>query len=473
MSHYNTCNYLSLFQHNEAITNFYTNIFFCTFGDMERNKRIIILVSAAIVVAVAIYWIVCSSRNHGSGLAVPEEEPVERLVLYGIDYTDMNLVEGTIESGQTLSELFAQYGIGPVMIDKTDKAAADVFSLRKIKAGKKYAAFLTTDSIPALKYFVYEDNVKDYLVISYLADSVSVRLEHKNVDSQRKMAHGVIESSLWNSMVAAGMNPGMIKDFENIYQWTINFYLIQPGDNFTVIYDELSIEGKPIGTGGVWGAIFNHGGKELYAIPFRQEGKLQYWDEKGNSLRKSMLKTPVKYSRISSRFTNSRLHPVYKVYRAHHGVDYAAPSGTPVHAVADGTVTTRAYQRGGAGNYVKIKHSQGYETTYMHLKGYAKGIAVGKRVSQGEVIGYVGSTGASTGPHLDYRVQINGKYVNPLTVTSQPVAPISKANMADFELVRDRVLAELNGTLGNALPITQVDSLDVYRKPVMAIGVTL
>ncbi len=431
---------------------------------MEKKKLIVILVSAMIVLAVAVYWI--ALPRHGEGLAQPSEE-VERLVAYGIDYTDMNLVEGQIESGQTLSELFSQYGIGPVLIDKTDKAAADVFSLRKIKAGKKYAAFLTTDSIPELKHFVYEDNVRDYLVISYAGDSVSVRLEHKNVDSHRKMAHGVIESSLWNSMVAAGMNPGMIKNFEDIYQWTINFYLIQPGDEFTIIYDELSIDGTPIGAGTVWGGVFKHGGKDLYAIPFKQENKLQYWDEKGNSLRKSMLKTPVKYSRISSRFTNSRFHPVYKVYRAHHGVDYAAPTGTPVHAVADGTISVRAYQRGGAGNYVKIKHSQGYETTYMHLSRYGKGIAVGRRVSQGDVIGYVGSTGASTGPHLDYRVQINGKYVNPLTVTSQPVAPISKTNMADFEMVRDRVMAELAGALGDQHPITQVDSLDVYRQPRM------
>lgn len=430
---------------------------------MEKKKRIVILVSAAIVLAAVVYLVV--RPRHGEGFEVPEEQEMERLVAYGIDYTDMNLVEGRIESGQTLSTLFSQYGIGPVMIDKTDRAAADVFSLRKIKAGNKYAAFLTTDSIPELRYFVYEDNVRDYLVISYAGDSVSVRLEHKDIDSHRKMAHGTIESSLWVSMEKAGMNPGMIKDFENIYQWTINFYLIQPGDSFTMIYDELSIEGEPIGAGGIWGAVFKHGGKDIYAIPFRQDGKLQYWDEKGNSLRKNMLKTPVSYSRISSRFSASRMHPVYKYNRAHRGVDYAAPSGTPVHSVADGTVTTRAYQRGGAGNYVRIKHAQGYQTTYMHLSSFAKGVGVGTRVSQGQVIGYVGSTGASTGPHLHYEVQINGKHVNPLTVTSPPAEPIKKANMADFEMVRDRVMAELGGTLGDQLPITQVDSLDVYRRP--------
>lgn len=435
---------------------------------MEKLKRIIIFASAAVVLAAIVYWVVRPKGydGGGEGLSGTDTTAVEISMLYGIDYTGMTLEEGRVENGQTISTLFSKYGVSPVMIDRTDKAAAGVFPLRQVRAGNKYTAFLTADSIPRLRWFVYEHNRQDYIVISYDADSVAVRLEHKDVASQRKIAHGVIESSLWNSMEAAGMNPGMIKNFEDIYQWTINFYMIQPGDNFTMIYDELSIEGEPIGAGEIWGAVFDHSGKDIYAIPFKQEGKLQYWDEKGNSLRKSMLKTPVRYSRISSRFSNSRLHPVYKYYRAHHGVDYAAPTGTEVHSVADGTVTTRAYQGGGAGNYVKVKHSQGYQTTYMHLSRFAKGIAVGSRVSQGQVIGYVGSTGASTGPHLDYRVQINGKYVNPLTVTSQPVAPITKANMADFEMVRDRVMAELGGTLGDALPITQVDSLDVYRRPV-------
>ena len=161
-----------------------------------------------------------------------------------------------------------------------------------------------------------------------------------------------------------------------------------------------SIDTLPAGIGRIWGAKFNYGGKTYYAIPFRQGNKIAYWDQDGNSLRKLMLITPLKYTRISSRFTYSRLHPIYKTYRAHTGVDFAAPKGTPVHAVADGTVIFKGWG-GGGGNTLKIKHNNGFMTGYLHLSGYAKGIRQGSRVSQGQLIGYVGSTGASTGPHLD------------------------------------------------------------------------
>jgi murein DD-endopeptidase MepM/ murein hydrolase activator NlpD len=435
---------------------------------MEKRKRIIILISTLVVIAAIVYW-VARPRLHddsGEGLSEADTTAVEINQLYGIDYSDLTLEEGRIENGQTISTLFSKFGVGPAMIDRTDKAAASVFPLRGIRAGHKYTAFLTNDSIPRLRYFVYEDNIKDYIVISYAADSVTVSREHKEVVSTRRLRSGEIESSLWNSMVAAGMNPGMIKNFEDIYQWTIDFFGIQPGDHFTVIYDELSIDGEPVGAGMIWGAVFDHSGKEYFAIPFRQSGKVTYWDEKGNSLRKNMLKAPLTYNRISSRYSNSRMHPVYKIRRPHYGVDYAAPSGTPVVSVADGTVTFRGWDNGGGGNYIKIKHARGMETRYLHLSRFAKGLTVGKRVSQGETIGYVGSTGASTGPHLDYRVYMNGKPTDPLKITSEPAEPLSKANMADFEMVRERIMGELAGTLDEStLRITQLDSLEVYRTP--------
>ncbi|MDL2320547.1 peptidoglycan DD-metalloendopeptidase family protein, partial [Alistipes sp. OttesenSCG-928-B03] len=316
------------------------------------------------------------------------------------------------------------------------------------------------------EHFVYEDNVSDYLVISYLpGDSISVRLEHKDVDVERKVATGHITSSLWNSMVDAGMHPGFIKNFEDIFAWTIDFFGLQDGDHFTVIYDERSIEGTPIDGGRIWGAVFNHNGKDIYAIPFRQgSDKITYWDLTGNSLRKSMLKAPLKYSRISSRFSNSRLHPVLKIRRPHHGVDYAAPMGTPVVAVADGTISFKGWDSKGGGNVVKIKHSQGMQTGYLHLSKFGPGIANGKRVSQGDVIGYVGSTGTSTGPHLDYRVWINGKAIDPLKVTAEPAEPITSANKPDFELIKERILAELKGELPDSMRIVQLDSLQVYRR---------
>lgn len=425
------------------------------------------LASAAIVLIAIVYWIARPDSDeeiHGEGLSTPDSTAVEVNQLYGIDYSDLTLEEGTIESGQTISTLFSRYGISPLMIDRTDKAARDVFPLRGIKAGHKYTAFLTMDSIPQLRHFVYEDNQKDYIIISYEADSVAVRKEHKEVVAERKKASGEITSSLWLTMQQQGMPLGMISDFENIYQWTIDFFGIQPGDHFTVIYDELSIEGKAIGAGTIWGAVFNHNGKDYYAIPFKQNGRVMYWDQTANSLRKSMLKAPLNYTRISSRFSRSRMHPVLRIRRPHLGVDYAAASGTPVVAVADGTVIFAGWDKGGGGNTLKIKHARGMETRYLHLRGFAKGIRSGVRVDQGQTIGYVGSTGVSTGPHLDYRVYINGKATDPLKVTAEPAEPLAVSAKPDFELIRERVMAELGGSLPDSLRVTQLDSLDVYRR---------
>lgn len=254
------------------------------------------------------------------------------------------------------------------------------------------------------------------------------------------------------------MPASLAAEMEDIYQSTISFFSIQKGDNFTVIYDERYIDTLPAGIGRIWGAKFNYGGKTYYAIPFRQGNKIAYWDQDGNSLRKLMLITPLKYTRISSRFTYSRLHPIYKTYRAHTGVDFAAPKGTPVHAVADGTVIFKGWG-GGGGNTLKIKHNNGFMTGYLHLSGYAKGIRQGSRVSQGQLIGYVGSTGASTGPHLDYRVWRNGKPIDPLKIPQEPGEPIHKANRAAYEYVRDRIMAELDGEVKEEDKITQLDSI--------------
>jgi murein DD-endopeptidase MepM/ murein hydrolase activator NlpD len=249
---------------------------------------------------------------------------------------------------------------------------------------------------------------------------------------------------------------------EDIYQWTVDFFGIQKGDHFTVIYDEKLIDTTHVGIGRIWGAKFNHAGKDVYAIPFKQDGKIQYWEHDGASLRKQLLKAPLKFSRISSRFSRSRLHPVHRVYRPHLGVDYAAPKGTPVRAVADGVVTFKGWN-GGGGNTLKIKHAGNLMTGYLHLSGFAKGIKQGARVRQGDVIGYVGSTGTSTGPHLDYRIWKNGVSIDPLKVPQKPAEPIKKQNMADFEYVRDCIIAELEGTASPEQIITQLDSLNVVH----------
>ncbi|MDE6070683.1 MAG: M23 family metallopeptidase [Alistipes sp.] len=392
----------------------------------------------------------------------PDAPQEDRNLVYGIDADDYRLETGEIGPGETMGKILNRYGVTARQIDRLDRASKETFPLRNIRAGHKYTVFIHEDSLysPHLDYIVYETDLTDYVVFGFHdEDSVSVRKDSKPMTLRRAKSSAVIQSSLWGSIMEQNLPYALAAEMENIYQWTVDFFGIQKGDSFTVIYDERFIDDTiPAGIDRIWGAKFIQGGKEYYAIPFRQDGKLRYWEADGASLRKQLLKAPLKYSRISSKFTYARKHPIYKVYRPHTGVDYAAPKGTPVRAVADGVVTFKGWS-GGGGNTLKIKHPGNLVTGYLHLNGYAKGIAKGTRVSQGQLIGYVGSTGASTGPHLDYRIWRNGTPIDPLKIPQQPAEPISKENRETFEFVRDRIIAELNGEVPDDERITQLDSI--------------
>ena len=378
------------------------------------------------------------------------EEVVEPTLLYGINIDGYEILNDTVRMGETVGGILGRRGVSAVTVDRLDKVSKDVFPLRKIRADNAYTTFTRsyTDSLgehTTLDYIVYHKNAIDYVVFGFVGDSVSVSLGSRPVEIVRKRCDASITSSLWGTIMEQNLPYALAAEFEDIYQWTVDFFGIQAGDSFKVIYDEKIVDGQSVGIGRIWGAEFVHGGKQYYAIPYAQDGKLRYWEANGESLRKQFLKAPLKYTRISSKFSKARLHPVYKVYRPHHGIDYAAPAGTPVHAVADGTVTFRGWDKGGGGNTLKIKHAGNMETGYLHLKSFAKGIAVGTRVSQGQLIGYVGSTGASTGPHLDFRIKKNGTPIDPLKMPQEPAEPIASAHKAAFEALRDRVIAELEG----------------------------
>ena len=393
----------------------------------------------------------------------PEPE-VKKTILYGIEADDYQLKKDTIKLGQTLGKVLGQYGISAQRVDQLDKAAKEIFPLRQIRADRPYILFLRKDSLNLgkLDYFVYEKDVVDYVVFDFTQDSIAITKGEKPVTIKRQKRSSTIESSLWGAIMRDSLPYSLAAEMEEIYQWTVDFFGIQKGDNFTVIYDEKLIDSTHVGIGRIWGAKFNHAGKEVYAIPFKQGDKIQYWEYDGASLRKQLLKAPLKFSRISSGFSYSRLHPVHRVYRAHTGVDYAAPKGTPVRAVADGVVTFKGWG-GGGGNTLKIKHAGNLVTGYLHLSKFAAGINKGSRVSQGQLIGYVGSTGTSTGPHLDYRIWKNGTPINPLKVPQEPAEPIKKENMAAFEILRERIVAELNGTTTPDMIVTQLDSVEMPK----------
>ena len=410
------------------------------------------------------FYLLALLLTAGACTRTPQEEEAPHNLLYGIDADAYRLETGEVGKGETMSQILTRYGITVRQIDRLDREAKSVFPLRNIRPGHKYTVFIHEDSLyaPHLDYLAYETDRTDYVVFGFHdGDSVSVRKDSKPMTLRRAKCSAVITSSLWGAVMEQDLPYSLAAEMENIYQWTVDFFGIQKGDRFTVIYDERFIDDTvSAGVGRIWGAKFTQGGKEYYAIPFRQDDKVQYWDLDGASLRKQMLKAPLKYTRISSKFSYARKHPIYKVYRPHTGVDYAAPKGTPVHAVADGVVTFKGWN-GGGGNTLKIKHPNNLMTGYLHLSGYAKGISKGVHVSQGQLIGYVGSTGASTGPHLDYRIWRNGTPIDPLKIPQKPAEPISKQNRAAFEYVCDHILAELAGDIPDEERITQLDSIIV------------
>jgi len=370
---------------------------------------------------------------------VPIKEPVLK---YGLPVDSFNIEFGKVKNNQYLSQILNDRGVSMVTIDKIARKSKSVFDVRKIKSGENYAIFSSRDSLPEAKYFIYENSAVDFTVFE-LTDTLGIYQGQKNVETILRTAQGEVETSLWNTMIDNNLDPMLALELSDIFAWTIDFFAIQQGDRFRVIYDELFVDSVSIGIGDIYAVQFDHYGEPNYAFLFDQDERLDYFDDKGQSLRKAFLKAPLQFSRISSRFSNSRMHPVLRIRRPHHGVDYAAASGTPVMSIGDGTVIARAYQKNGGGNYIKIKHNSVYTTTYMHLRGFAKGITTGARVKQGQVIGYVGATGLATGPHLDFRVAKNGSYVDPLKVKAPPVEPVKEENMERYTVLKDSMLNEL------------------------------
>ncbi len=362
-------------------------------------------------------------------------------LMFGIPVDSFRIEEGVIRPDQNLGEILTRFGLTMTEVDQLVRASKGIFDLRRIKSGQNFYVFQTPDSLRKARYLVYERSRVDYVVFN-LADSMSIYSGKKNVRVEYRTACGTIQSSLWNTIEDNHLDPMLALDLSDIYAWTIDFFGIQKGDRFRVMYEEHFVDSVAIGIGTIHAAEFQHMGRSFYAFRYFQGDKADYFDDRGENLRKAFLKAPLQFSRISSRFSGSRLHPILKIRRPHFGVDYAAPKGTPVMTIGDGTVIERSYM-GGAGNCVKVRHNSMYTTVYMHLSGFAKGIVSGGHVRQGDVIGYVGSTGLSTGSHLDFRVYKNGSPVDPLKVEAPPSEPVKKELKADFLTVKDSMLMRL------------------------------
>jgi len=363
------------------------------------------------------------------------EEIIENL-FFDINIDSLEIESYAVKRNENLSDILSKNHVEYKDILTLVNRSKDIFNVRKIRKGNTYHILKSEDSIKQTEYMIYEKNRVDYVVFQF-KDSIQVWEGKKEVRRVLDTVSGRVESSLWMALYEKHINPQLALELSDIYSWTIDFFGIQKGDSFKVYFEHLVVDKDTIGIGQIYAANFRHYNEDYQAYYYVQDSIGEYFDENGNSLRKTFLKAPLRYSRISSGFSNSRYHPVLKIYRPHHGVDYAAPSGTPVHTIGDGVVIKKGYQKNGGGNYIKIKHNANYTTVYMHLRGFAKGMHVGKRLKQGELIGYVGATGLATGPHLDFRVFRNGVAINPLKIKSEPARPVDSANLNEYHQLID------------------------------------
>jgi murein DD-endopeptidase MepM/ murein hydrolase activator NlpD len=411
------------------------------------NQRRIFIIIAVIVLAILIIFMIIpfSEKKELTAEQIPEIEERIPTTAYGIIIDSLVVYKDRIKRNQFLADILQAYKVDYITIDQMAKRSKAVFDVRRFRAGNYYSVICTNDSLQKVQYFIYENSPTSYVVYD-LRDSVHVHMGEKEVTTSIRTTSGVIESSLWNAMVDNQTDPNLANELSEIYAWVIDFFGIQKGDYYKAIYEELYVEDESIGIGRVHAALFRHADRDYYAFYFVQDSVGDYFDDEANSMRRTFLKAPLRFRRISSGYSHSRLHPITKVRQPHHGVDYAAATGTPVHAVGDGVVTFARY-KGNNGNMVKIKHNGTYTTAYLHLSGFGKGIKEGKAVKQGDVIGYVGSTGRSTGPHLDFRFYRNGQAINPLKVESPPAEPVDSTNLPEYKQMVNYYKIQLDSIL--------------------------
>ena len=408
------------------------------------------LIRRKVIINIVLAFISVSCSNSGNRIpgitsVAPDssssQNTANKSFMYGIPSDSFDLFSGHIKPNGFLSEILLKHGVSMTEIDQVIRNSKNVLDVRTIRSGKNYIIFCDRDSIGKARYFFYEHDPTTSYVFSF-NDSLNITLFRKEIKKEIKYASGTIKTSFWDAMMEGGLHPSLAIELSDIYAWTIDFFGLQKGDSFKVIYEELYIDDKLLGTGKIFGAQFNRTGSAVTAIPFIQDGKETYFDVDGNSLRKAFLKAPLMFSRISSRFSSGRMHPILRIRRPHFGVDYAAPVGTPVHAIGDGRIIS-ATTENGSGRMVKIQHNSVYATAYLHLSRFGEGISPGVFVKQGDIIGYVGNSGLSTGPHLDFRFYQNGSPIDPLKVDAPPVEPVSEENKGRFEKNKTVILSLL------------------------------
>lgn len=346
-----------------------------------------------------------------------------------------------VQPGDTLASIFNQMGISTQEMHSILDGNSEAKSLQSLRPGQEFSFRLNAQG--QLDQMKYQASVYESLTVRREAEGFSTQRIVRNPEIQIAKAHAVINNSLFVDGKDAGMSTQTVVELANLFGWDIDLFQIQDGDSFSVIYEEKMLDGKKIEDGDILAASFTNNGKTYNAIRYtNKDGTTDYYSPEGLTMRKEFLRTPVDFARISSYFSTARKHPVLNKVRAHKGVDYAAPSGTPIRAAGKGKIVF-AGKKSGYGNVVEIKHSGSYNTLYAHMKGFAKGIKVGSSVRQGQTIGYVGMTGLATGPHLHYEFHVNGKHVNPLSAKLPMADPIAASEKSRFIAATQALVAQL------------------------------
>jgi murein DD-endopeptidase MepM/ murein hydrolase activator NlpD len=412
----------------------------------KRTRNVVLILIIFIFLLLLLFYFIFIRKEYKSEIVISADydstiAPEPEKLLYGIPVDSFYVEHGRIFKNQNLSQILGRYNLPDGCFNKILEKSEDVFDLRKIRYGNKYTVFLSVDTLYEVRYFIYEHTPVDYIIFD-LTDSITIEVRKKKVSIVTASATGTINSSLWNAIKDKNLEPELAIELSEIFAWTIDFFELQVGDSFKVIYDKLHIDTVFAGLGKIHAAYFNHKQKDFYAIPFTQDSVESYYDLDGNSLRRVFLKAPLRYSRISSRYSHSRLHPILKIRRPHYGIDYAAPVGTPVQTIGDGKVIKIGYDNE-AGRMIKIRHNSIYTTAYLHLSRIKSGIKTGVYVKQGDIIGYVGSSGLSTGPHLDFRFYKHNRPVDPLKVEAPPVEPVKEQYRQAFDSVKTVTVKKL------------------------------
>ena len=425
---------------------------------MMRKKS---LVGVSMIIAMGVGILIFNSYYSASeqsialdSVLLPPSPVREPRVLYGMVVDNYVVIEDKIKRNQFLGDILESYNVPAKLIHQVSQISRQVFDVRKIAPDKKYTIICNSDSLKTAKALVYEPNPIEYVVFKF-EDSLWVNVIKREIVTVEKTVAGVIRSNLSETIEELGISHELTNRFVDIFGWQVDFQRLQKGDKFKLIYEEDQVEGVAVGIKQISGIFFEHYGNDYYAFPFDQGEGIDYFDDQGKSLRKALLKYPIEFTRISSRYTMNRFHPVQKRWKAHLGTDFAAPAGTPIRSVGDGIVEEAQYKSNN-GNYVKVKHNGTYTTQYLHMSRIAAGVRAGVRVRQGETIGYVGSTGLATGAHLCYRFWRNGVQVDALRVELPPSKPVKAESKEAFEVVKQQLMMKLQQI---PLPPEPVDAI--------------